>query len=611
MFGGDSNKRWFEVKYTEEAGEDGELALCYFKNQSTKEPRGWVFLRDVTRVYKDSNDDGSPVMVVVHPSRTMRLFASSTQQTELWIKRIQDLVDSVRPSAEAKAKASGPSRAQAKHEPSAEVEAAAAQFKDDAPRSPARGQSRGEGNGANAERRRGREPAEDEDGDAFRSNGERAQRFQNSRDKLSRSYEEGLGASLGPAYGATYDDRDDRDLGGNRHRRHTPPEDVGYDFDDSDRREGRYGGSWQPPTRRGTPPPREDNEQAEAEEQEEENLGGRRAGVNNNKNQRRSLNQAREAPSQGSSATDRLHDHIRGTSPDADADAAPLSSSSSSGPPMTRDVREDPSSSGRKRSTAKRATSSRREQEPEEDEADELRRQTPAAEVLEEGQRAALSRPTGGARRTGFSEGPEPTSEDKTSGANADPSQFQQAGANQTSEAQAGESDAAAAAKTPPRRRPKRLADEDEDEEMPGRSEAKDEASPLPGAKGSAESDSDGEDVDDILASSKKRIAEREALSAKESAEGALADDGASGNEPGSAAEPMRSAPSSGIVADHDYEDADWDADAKVREVPLSGRAVFSFSSSRITSRNPHFNISPHTPIVGGHSASTPPAGES
>ena len=72
MFGGDSNKRWFEVKYTEEAGEDGELALCYFKNQSTKEPRGWVFLRDVTRVYKDSNDDGSPVMVVVHPSRTMR-----------------------------------------------------------------------------------------------------------------------------------------------------------------------------------------------------------------------------------------------------------------------------------------------------------------------------------------------------------------------------------------------------------------------------------------------------------------------------------------------------------------------------------------------------------
>ena len=38
MFGGDSNKRWFKVKYTEEAGENSELALCYFKNQSTRRP---------------------------------------------------------------------------------------------------------------------------------------------------------------------------------------------------------------------------------------------------------------------------------------------------------------------------------------------------------------------------------------------------------------------------------------------------------------------------------------------------------------------------------------------------------------------------------------------
>jgi hypothetical protein len=44
---GSSNKRWFQIQAAQGADE-AELTLCYFKNDFSKEPRSWVFLRDVS-----------------------------------------------------------------------------------------------------------------------------------------------------------------------------------------------------------------------------------------------------------------------------------------------------------------------------------------------------------------------------------------------------------------------------------------------------------------------------------------------------------------------------------------------------------------------------------
>jgi hypothetical protein len=43
---GGSNKRWFRIQAAQ-GEDDTELTLCYFKNDFSKELRGWVFLRDV------------------------------------------------------------------------------------------------------------------------------------------------------------------------------------------------------------------------------------------------------------------------------------------------------------------------------------------------------------------------------------------------------------------------------------------------------------------------------------------------------------------------------------------------------------------------------------
>ena len=165
-----------------------------------------------------------------------------------------------------------------------------------------------------------------------------------------------------------------------------------------------------------------------------------------------------------------------------------------------------------------------------------------------------MKHPNGGARRTGFSDAPEERPEEKDDEEDGDANPEQEAAEDPPVEAEA-------AAKTPPRRRPKRLADE-EDEDTPGGAEAKKGAA---GAKHSAESDSEGEDVDDILASSKKRIAEREALTAKDAEDASRR---SSGNDDASGEDvdgPGSTAPGGGVAADHDFEDADWDADAKVR----------------------------------------------
>ena len=57
----DSNKRWFKVQAIQ--GSD-ELALCWFKSKTAqKEPRGWLFLRDVIEI-REKEPGAKPAMVL-------------------------------------------------------------------------------------------------------------------------------------------------------------------------------------------------------------------------------------------------------------------------------------------------------------------------------------------------------------------------------------------------------------------------------------------------------------------------------------------------------------------------------------------------------------------
>ena len=255
--GKSTDKRWFTVQYSDNT-EDRELALCYFKTDRTTEPRGWLFLRDVKEISEEAAEDGNTVMVIDHPSRTMRLYAASPGQTKHWIKRLKQLVEELRHPvvvAAAEAKPSSPRRSQAKHVAN---EDSAAQYKEDASRSPQRGS--------------GKQPPQQQP-DHIEGEDEQ-NRFQASRGGLlSRSYEEGLGASLGPrndyedgdASGYAYEDRGERGRG------------------------GKGGGGRAPPPRRRPPPG---------------GNGGDRSGG-------RDYESGQTQGGSSTSATGRLHEHIR------------------------------------------------------------------------------------------------------------------------------------------------------------------------------------------------------------------------------------------------------------------------------------------------------------
>lgn len=131
FFTSDSNRRWFRIQLTESgSGDDPEVTLCYYKTSESKEPRGWVFLRDVTSIHEETVD-GSPVLVIVHPSRTMKLKASSNFSTLSWISKLKGLLGV---PAGAEAKQAAPDVAPAKRV----IPEEAASFKDDAPLSPPR-----------------------------------------------------------------------------------------------------------------------------------------------------------------------------------------------------------------------------------------------------------------------------------------------------------------------------------------------------------------------------------------------------------------------------------------------------------------------------------------
>ena len=82
-----SNKRWFNIR--EVRGSWGpelgvaacELALCYYKTQRTKEPDGWIYLKDVVEIF----DDEKCFTIKAH-SRTMTLEGLTHADHRQWLQ---------------------------------------------------------------------------------------------------------------------------------------------------------------------------------------------------------------------------------------------------------------------------------------------------------------------------------------------------------------------------------------------------------------------------------------------------------------------------------------------------------------------------------------------
>eukprot|EP00639_Heterosigma_akashiwo_P029694 CAMPEP_0194664486 /NCGR_PEP_ID=MMETSP0295-20121207/1495_1 /TAXON_ID=39354 /ORGANISM="Heterosigma akashiwo, Strain CCMP2393" /LENGTH=140 /DNA_ID=CAMNT_0039546247 /DNA_START=173 /DNA_END=592 /DNA_ORIENTATION=+ len=76
----DSNKRWFKINQISGDGDRSEMALCYYKNQGSREPKGWIYLNDVTEIIEDDNS-----IIVISPSRRMKLRAQTRAEHRLWL----------------------------------------------------------------------------------------------------------------------------------------------------------------------------------------------------------------------------------------------------------------------------------------------------------------------------------------------------------------------------------------------------------------------------------------------------------------------------------------------------------------------------------------------
>jgi len=88
-FGYNLTKRWFVVENIKNGSiEVDENVLCYYKNEKSKQPKGWFFLSDVKRI-EESSDSLS--MKIYHPSRTFTLVAPDAAQHKKWLNGLIEL----------------------------------------------------------------------------------------------------------------------------------------------------------------------------------------------------------------------------------------------------------------------------------------------------------------------------------------------------------------------------------------------------------------------------------------------------------------------------------------------------------------------------------------
>ncbi|KAJ0398633.1 hypothetical protein ATCC90586_002911 [Pythium insidiosum] len=85
MFGKNVSRRWFRVSYVP-AGNDQKLIISYSSNKTSKEPRGWLFIEDVSGVYCRRD-----MIEVVSPARTLRFKGETAVEHRLWSDSLHKL----------------------------------------------------------------------------------------------------------------------------------------------------------------------------------------------------------------------------------------------------------------------------------------------------------------------------------------------------------------------------------------------------------------------------------------------------------------------------------------------------------------------------------------
>lgn len=83
--GSEYNKRWFKI--IEMKGFDEiELAIAYCGSQYDKEPKGWIYLKDVRMITDDTE-----IFTLLSPQRKLVLEAPTKAEHKLWLQGLVDL----------------------------------------------------------------------------------------------------------------------------------------------------------------------------------------------------------------------------------------------------------------------------------------------------------------------------------------------------------------------------------------------------------------------------------------------------------------------------------------------------------------------------------------
>lgn len=93
MFQPKEDERWFRIQEVQGIS-TSELALCYFKTKEENEARGWIYLKDVTEIF-DQTDRGPDrksknMFTIVSPARSLTMEASSASDLVVWLQTLRD-----------------------------------------------------------------------------------------------------------------------------------------------------------------------------------------------------------------------------------------------------------------------------------------------------------------------------------------------------------------------------------------------------------------------------------------------------------------------------------------------------------------------------------------
>ncbi|KAL3665130.1 hypothetical protein V7S43_009762 [Phytophthora oleae] len=79
FFGKNMNRRWFKVGFVSGSGSQEKLVISYSTSKTAKEPRGWLYVEDVSGIYCRRE-----MIEIVAPSRTLRLKGETAVEHRLW-----------------------------------------------------------------------------------------------------------------------------------------------------------------------------------------------------------------------------------------------------------------------------------------------------------------------------------------------------------------------------------------------------------------------------------------------------------------------------------------------------------------------------------------------